>query len=195
MKYLLTAIFVWAQGYKVGDSVKDFSLKNVDGKMVSLSDHVKEKGVIVIFTCNHCPFAKAYEQRIIELDKKYRPKGFPVLAINPNDPEAYPEDSYPMMQKRAKEKNYPFPYLWDETQEVALTFGAARTPQVYLLHQEKDSWRVAYIGAIDNNDRDPKRVTRRYVEEAIEALSQGKPIPISETKAVGCSIKYRKKTN
>ncbi len=113
-------------GYHVGDKVKDFSLKNVDGKMVSLSDYKDEEGVIVVFTCNHCPYAKAYESRILDLDKTFASKGYPIVAINPNDPVKEPEDAPEEMKKRAEQKGYTFPYLFDETQETARTFGASK---------------------------------------------------------------------
>ena len=178
-------------GYKVGDTATDFKLKNVDGKLVSLKDYSSAKGFIVIFTCNHCPYAKAYEQRIIDLDKKYASQGYPVVAINPNDPVSYPDDSYENMVKRSKEKSYPFPYLIDETQDVAKTYGATKTPHVYLLDK---SLKVQYIGAIDDNSESAKDVKDKYLEKAITELQQGKPVTVSETKAVGCGIKW-KKTN
>src|SRR5512145_2157842 len=130
---LLTAVIVMAQGYKVGDKASDFKLKNVDGKMVSLKDYPQAKGFVVVFTCNHCPYAKAYQDRLIALDKKYKKLGYPVIAISPNDPVMEPEDSYENMVKLAKEKHYTFPYLLDETQSVYRTFGAKRTPHIYLL--------------------------------------------------------------
>ncbi|MCS6896171.1 MAG: thioredoxin family protein [Bacteroidia bacterium] len=179
-------------GVRVGDQAPDFSLKNIDGKLVSLSDYAKEKGVIVIFTCNHCPYAKLYEERIIALHKEFAPKGFPVVAINPNAPEIVPEDSYENMQKRAKEKNYPFPYLFDEKQEVARAYGATKTPHVFLLQNQGKAFTIAYIGAIDDSPNDPQKIQKRYLAEAIEALIAGKPVPIPETKAIGCSVKYRK---
>lgn len=180
-------------GVKVGDKAPAFSLKNVDGKVVSLADYAKQKGVVVIFTCNHCPYAKLYEDRIIALHKELAPKGFPVVAINPNAPEIVPEDSYENMQKRAKEKGYPFPYLFDETQEVARAYGATKTPHVFLLKKEEgESFTVAYIGAIDDSPNEPKKVQRRYVAEAVESLLAGKAISPTETKAIGCSVKYRK---
>ncbi|MGC4058762.1 MAG: redoxin domain-containing protein [Chitinophagaceae bacterium] len=124
--------------YKVGDIVSDFKLKNVDGTMRGLvADAGKEKGYIVIFTCNHCPYAKAYEQRIMDLDKNFRQSGYPVVAINSNDPKEAPEDSFEKMAERAKEKNYSFPYLFDESQAIAKKFGAVRTPQVFLLNKNK----------------------------------------------------------
>jgi glutathione peroxidase-family protein len=178
-------------GYKTGDPVTDFSLKNVDGKMVSMNDYKNAKGFIIVFTCNHCPFAKAYESRIMDLDKKYASKGFPVIAINPNDPDAVPEDSYANMVARAKEKNYSFPYLIDESQNVAHAFGATRTPHVFVVQKEKGKNILKYIGAIDNNSDEPEKVTQRFVEDAVDALLAGKSVPTTETKAIGCTIKWR----
>lgn len=192
LRLLVIAGSLLLTGVKVGDKAPDFSLKNVDGKVVSLSDYRSQKGAIVIFTCNHCPYAKLYEDRIIALHQEYAPKGFPVIAINPNAPEIVPEDSYENMQKRAKEKGYPFPYLFDETQAVARAYGATKTPHVFLLKNDGEAFTVAYIGAIDDSPNDPKKVQKRYLAEAIEALLAGKPVPIPETKAIGCSVKYRK---
>lgn len=191
----VTAVMIFSSfappAYKVGDTVKDFKLKNVDGKMVSLADGKDAKGAIVIFTCNHCPYAKAYEQRIMELDKKYRPKGFPVVAISPNDPAKVPDDSYENMVKRAKDKDYSFPYLFDETQDVARDFGATRTPHVFVLNKTSKGYEVAYIGAIDDNTEDASAVKNRYVEDAVNALLNGQKVPVSETKAIGCTIKWK----
>lgn len=175
-------------GYKVGDTARDFSLKNVDGKMVSLSGIKDVKGYIVVFTCNACPYAKAYEDRIIALNKKYATLGYPVVAINANDKDVQPADSYDNMQKRAKEKNYGFPYLYDESQEIAKTYGATRTPHVFVLDQNRV---VKYIGAIDDNSEEPDQVKEKYVENAIEALRAGKEVAVKETKAIGCSIKWK----
>jgi len=196
-KYLvaLCAIWsavVWAQGYKVGDFAADFRLKNVDGKMVSLKDYTETKGFIVVFTCNHCPYAKAYEQRIIDLNSKFASEGYPVIAINPNDPNKEPEDSFDNMVIRAKEKNYRFPYLMDETQEIATAFGASRTPHVFLLQKVGDKFQVAYIGAIDDNTEDAGAAKNRYVEAAVGAISKGQKPPVSFTKAIGCTIKWKK---
>lgn len=181
-----------ASGYKIGDHATDFSLKNVDGKMVSLASLKEAKGYIVIFTCNHCPFAKAYEQRIIELDKKYASLGYPVIAINPNDASTYPEDSFENMVKRSEEKSYTFPYLYDNTQEIAAAYGATRTPHVYLLQKVNDKLIVKYIGAIDNNSEDGSAADKKYVADAIDALLNGTDVPVSETKAIGCTIKWKK---
>lgn len=181
-----------AQGYKIGDKVKDFTLKNVDGNMVSLETGREAKGAIVVFTCNHCPFAQAYEQRIIELNAKYASLGYPVIAINPNDPVSVPEDSYGEMQKRAAEKSYTFPYLIDETQEVAKAFGATRTPHTFVLQLDKGKYVVKYIGAIDNNTESAEKATEKYVEKAVDALIDGKKVETTEVKAIGCTIKWKK---
>lgn len=178
-----------AGGYKVGDIAADFSLKNVDGKQVALKDIKGAKGYIVVFTCNHCPYAQAYEDRIIALDKKYRSLGYPVVAINPNDPKKVAEDSFENMQARAKEKSYPFPYLLDEGQKVFPRFGATKTPHVYVLQKTDKGNKVAYIGAIDDNYEEESAVKVKYVEDAVDALLAGKEIKVKETKAIGCSIK------
>jgi peroxiredoxin len=179
-------------GYSVGDKARDFKLKNIDGKMVSLGDYKTAKGFIVVFTCNHCPFAQAYEDRIIALHKKYEPKGYPVIAINPNDKERSPEDSFEKMKERAKEHSYPFPYLYDESQEIAKTYGAMRTPHIYLLKKDGAQNKVEYIGAIDDNSEEPNEVTEKYVENAVNALLAGKSVEKTSTKAIGCTIKWRK---
>ncbi len=178
-------------GYNVGDKAMDFKLKNVDGKMVSLSDYKDAKGFIVVFTCNHCPFAKAYEGRIMDLNTKYASKGYPVIAINPNDPNVVEEDSYANMQKRAKEKGYTFPYLVDETQDIAHAYGAAHTPHVFVLQKSGSDFVVKYIGAIDDNSDDPSAVKVKYVEDAVNNLIAGKPVSPATTKAIGCSIKWK----
>ncbi|HKL37387.1 MAG TPA: thioredoxin family protein, partial [Bacteroidales bacterium] len=133
---LMVVPFALGQGYDIGDKAMNFRLKNVDGSYVSLSDYQDEKGAIVIFTCNHCPYAQAWEERIIQIDNQFDPKGYPVVAIQPNDPELAPGDSFDNMKKRASQKNYPFPYLMDETQEVYRTYGATATPHVYVLENE-----------------------------------------------------------
>ena len=180
------------KGYKIGDVATDFKLKNVDHKMVSLSDYAGAKGFIVVFTCNHCPYAKAYENRIIALDQKYASKGYPVIAINPNDPKVEPTDSYEGMQKRAKEKGFTFPYLFDEGQTVYPQYGATKTPHVYVLNKEHGKNIVRYIGAIDDNYADANDVSHKYVEAAVDALLANKPIAQATTVAIGCSIKAQK---
>lgn len=185
------ALTSYAQGYEPGDEAMDFNLKNIDGQKVSLSDYPDAEGFIVIFTCNHCPYAVAYEDRIIELDKKFKEKGYPVIAINPNDPVAYPADSFENMKKRARDKGFTFPYLVDKTQDVAKTYGAKRTPHVFLLQKENEKLVVKYIGAIDDNYQDASAVNEKYVVNAISALDKGQPINEKQTKSIGCTIKWK----
>jgi peroxiredoxin len=180
-------------GYSPGDEAIDFKLKSIDSKLVSLADYSDAKGFIVVFTCNHCPFAKMYEDRIIALDKKYKSLGYPVIAINPNDSVSYPDDSWTKMVKRAKEKGFTFPYLLDETQDIAKTYGAIKTPHIYLLHKEDSKLIVKYTGAIDDNHEYPEKVETKYLENALEELISGKEITMKSTKAVGCGIKWKKK--
>ena len=177
--------------YDIGDSVADFNLKNFDGNMVSLSSYKDVKGVIVIFDCNTCPYSKAYNDRIIGLNKKYATQGFPVMTINANDPEMSPGDSFEEMALRARQKKYDFPYLIDESQTVARAFGATNTPHVFVLQKAGEGFKVAYKGTIDNNSRDASSVTKRYVEDAVDALIAGKTIETKTTKAIGCGIKWR----
>ena len=176
-------------GYKVGDKATDFKLKSVDNKMYSMADYKDAKGFIVVFTCNHCPFAVKYEDRIIDLAKKYKSKGYVLLAINPNDPAVQPEDSFELMQKRAKEKKFTFPYLFDEGQKIYPQYGATRTPHVFILTKENKALKVAYIGAIDNNYSDAAAANVKYVENAVDELLAGKKVTLTTTKAIGCSIK------
>jgi peroxiredoxin len=198
--YLIALVFVtmalysatWvAGGYSVGDTVQDFTLKNVDGKSVSLQGNKEAKGYIIAFTCNTCPMANLYEDRIIALHEKYAPKGYPLLAIQPNDTELSKGDSYEAMQKRAKEKNYSFPYLLDETQEITRTFGATNTPHIFIINKVGNDFKVAYIGAIDNNPGDGLQAEKKYVENALEELLANKPVSQPSAKAIGCGIKWK----
>lgn len=179
-------------GYQVGDTATDFKLKNVDGKMVSMADYKDAKGFIVTFTCNTCPYSVAYEDRIIALHNKYAPKGYPVIAINPNDVKASPKDSYTHMQQRAREKNFPFAYLQDESQEITKAYGATRTPHLYIVQKQQDGkLKVAYIGTIDDNSREPQQVQKKYAEAALGELVANKTVSQANTKAIGCTIKWR----
>jgi len=157
--------------------------------ILALADYTNAKGYVVIFTCNTCPYAVMYEQRIIELHDKYAAKGYPVIAINPNDPDVKPGDNFEKMQQRAADKQFPFAYLLDDGQEVYPAYGATRTPHIYLLDAAK---KVQYIGALDNNPQDASAVTTKYVEEAIAALEAGKTPEITFTKAIGCGIKVKR---
>lgn len=190
------ALFISAgesfEGYDVGDQAKDFALPNIDGKEVSLSDFKDAKGFIVVFTCNTCPYAKMYESRIKELDNKYASMGFPVVAINPNDTGKQPGDSMEEMVKRAKEQNYTFPYLRDDSQDITRAYGATKTPHVYVLdRQSNGDLIVKYIGAIDDSPRDASEASEKYVESAVDALMQGKEPPVKTKRAIGCTIKWK----
>ncbi len=189
---ILSASAFAGEGYKVGDNASDFELKNIDGKMVSLAQMKEAKGYIVVFTCNHCPYSKAYEDRIIALDKKYKAMGYPVVAINPNDAKSYPEDNFSNMQKRAKDKHFTFPYLVDESQKIAETYGATRTPHVFLLKKVGDKMVVKYIGAIDYNTDEPSASKEHYFENAIASLEKNTDPNPDFTKAIGCGIKWKK---
>jgi len=177
------------KGYTIGDTATDFKLKDVDGSMVSLSDYKEAKGFIVIFTCNTCPYAVASEERIVALDKEFKSKGYPVIAINPNNPEVQPDDTYALMQKKAKAAGFTFPYLFDESQTVYAKYGATKTPHVYLLKKENDTNVVKYIGAIDDNVRDGAAVKDQFLANAVNELLAGKEVSVKETKAIGCSVK------
>jgi peroxiredoxin len=188
---LLFSSTLMAQGYGIGDKATDFRLLNVDGKYVSMADYPDAKGFVVIFSCNHCPYVVAYEDRMIELHNKYAPKGFPVIAINPNDTIAQPADSYTKMIERAKEKGFPFAYLFDDGQKIYPQYGATRTPHVYLLERVGSDLKVAYIGAIDDNYRDAAQVTEPFLANAIDALLNGQRPDPDFTRAIGCTIKTR----
>ena len=175
-------------GLKIGDTAPDFKLKNVDGTMIGFDNFQNAKGYIVTFTCNHCPYAVMYEDRLIALNKEYASKGYPVIAINPNDPEVNEDDSFEKMIVRAKEKGFTFPYLFDDGQKIYPQYGATKTPHVFLLDKDK---KVRYIGAIDDNYEDAAAVEVKYVENAIASLEVGKDPEPATTKAIGCSIKKK----
>jgi peroxiredoxin len=188
---MVSSTLLQAEGYGIGDKAEDFRLKNIDGNMVSLADYKDAKGFIVVFTCNECPYAIAYQDRIIALDKKYQALGYPVIAINPNDPEVQPADSYERMQERAKEKEFTFPYLYDADQSTYPKFGATRTPHIFLLNKENGDLVVRYIGTIDDNYANASAVKKTYLANAVDALLAGKTPNPSTTKAIGCSIKKK----
>jgi len=177
------------EGLKVGDKAPDFTLMSTSGNKVSLANYEGAKGYIVVFTCNHCPWAIKYEDRLIDLHNKYAPMGYPVIAINPNDPSVQPEDSYELMKKRSQEKSFPFEYLFDDGQKVFPQYGATRTPHIFLLDKDKT---VAYIGAMDDNAEDASKVEVRYLENAIMAIDKGQKADPNSTKAIGCTIKVKK---
>lgn len=183
-----------AEGVGVGDKAPNFNLINIDGKEYSF-DNIKDangnkpKGYVVVFTCNTCPYAQANEQRLIELHNTYAPKGYPVVAIQPNDPTLKPGDSFEAMKKNAKEKGFPFLYLFDDGQEVFPKYGATKTPEVFLVDADLV---VRYHGAIDDSPRDGDSVGEKFVEKAIEAIDAGNDPSTTDTKAIGCGIKSRR---
>jgi peroxiredoxin len=189
--FLVTALNA-QNGYQVGDLASDFSLKNVDGKNVSLANYKNAKGYIVVFTCNTCPVSKAYEARIEALNKMYAAKGYPVVAINTNDPVASPGDTFEQMQQRAKDRSFSFPYLLDPDHIYTKKYGAARTPHVFVLQKTSQGNQVAYIGAIDNDQQEANDQRENYVQNAVNQLLKGQKPMVTSTKAIGCTIKWKK---
>lgn len=177
------------KGYDIGDIATDFVLEDTNGNFVSLTDFRDAKGFIVVFTCNTCPYAVLYEDRIEALNKKYAIQGYPVIAIMPNNVETKPGDSMESMRKRALSKGFTFPYLMDVGQKIYPLYGATKTPHVYVLESTSSGPIVRYIGGIDDNYKDASLVKTNYVEEAIESLKNGVAIKQTKTKAIGCSIK------
>jgi peroxiredoxin len=199
MKRILTICFVAISvmvkaqtGYQVGDIADDFNLKNVDGKQVSLSNYKDAKGYIVVFTCNTCPVSRAYQDRVEALHATYAAKGYPVIAINTNDPIASPGDSFEKMQATAKSKNMSYAYLEDPNHVYTKKYGAVKTPHVFVLQKTAKGNEVAYIGAIDNDSEGVNAQKETYVQNAINLLLDGKKPVVSTTKAIGCSIKWKK---
>lgn len=171
-----------------GMAAADVKMKDVTGEGISISDTRGEKGTLVIFTCNACPWVKAWEERIVSVGNAARSQGVGVIAINANDPNKVAEDSYEVMQKRARERGMEFPYVVDSTSDVARAYGATRTPEVFLFDAED---RLAYHGAIDDNAKDASAVEQDYLKDAVQAVAAGKPVPVAETKALGCTIKFK----
>lgn len=192
---IFTAFFSQAQSntLQAGQAAPDFKLKNVDNKEVSFASYPDAKGFIVVFTCNTCPYAIAYEQRIIDLDKKFRPQGYPVIAINPNDPEASTADTFDKMQEHAKEKKYTFPYLFDKGQVVTDQYGAKRTPHLFIVSKTQKGTVVEYTGAIDNDPEGNKEEKIKYVEEVISSLKNNQKPALTVTKEIGCTVKRKAK--
>ena len=192
---VFTAILSQAQSktLKAGETAPDFKLKNVDNKEISFESYPKAKGFIVVFTCNTCPYAIAYEQRILDLDKKFKSQGYPVIAINPNDPEASKADTFDKMQDLAKAKKYSFPYLFDQGQVVTDQYGAKHTPHLFVVSKTEKGTVVEYTGAIDNDPEGTKMEKTKYVEDVIASLLSNKKPAITETKEIGCTVKRKPK--
>lgn len=171
--------------------VKDFNLINVDGNMVSLSEYPDARGFIIVFTCNHCPFAKLYPQRMNELNSKYSALGVPLIAISSTDTAEFEEDTFSKMIKKSQAENFNFPYLFDGEQTIAKNFNAQRTPHAFLIWKEKNEWVIKYNGAIDDNGAEPGKVNNNYVADAVDDLLNGNDVKLNETKSIGCQIQFR----
>lgn len=173
---------------KVGDKALPFRLVGVDDKQHALDEYAGKSAIAVIFSCNHCPYVCAWEDRMVEVQGDYLGKGVQLIAINANDASRYPDDGFSKMKVRAKEKHFNFPYLRDETQEVARAYGAERTPEVFLFDRNGI---LRYHGAIDDNYDDPGAVKDRYLRNALDALVAGKAVQLAGTRPVGCSVKWK----
>jgi peroxiredoxin len=171
-----------------GERAPDFELPGTDGATYSLGGFAGSKAVVVIFSCNHCPYAVMYEDRMVELARDYADRGVAVVAINPNDATAYPADSFENMKLRAQTKGFPFAYLWDASQETAMGYGATRTPEVFVVDASRN---IAYHGRIDDNAEKPDAVTRQDLRVALDELLAGGSVSVADTMPVGCGIKWK----
>ena len=176
----------------VGSPVADFRLRGVNNQAVSLADFKGAKGFIVVFTCNHCPFAKLYTARLNALSRKYQPLGVPLLAINSMDTVVYADESFRDMQRRAQTEKFAFPYLHDARQVVGRNFRAEHTPQTYVIWREDRQWKIKYSGAVDDNGVVPTQVKNPYVARAVDELLAGQPVATPQTDSFGCAIFFRK---
>ena len=172
---------------KIGSKAPSFNLPGVDGKNHSLEDYHGMKALVVIFSCNHCPYVVAYEDRMVELQRDYGPKRVQLIAINSNETKNFPEDDFPNMVKRAKDKGFNFPYLRDENQSIAGAYRPTKTPEVFLFNQNLV---LMYHGAIDDNYEDPKKVKKKYLRDALDNVLAGQLIKTANTTPVGCSVKW-----
>ena len=179
-------------GLGLGDAapMTSVKMKNVDGNEVSIADATGKKGTLVIFSCNACPWAKAWEKRIVEIGNTYPKRGVGVIVINSNDPGRVAEDGYETMQQRAKQRGMHYPYVVDATSDLARAFGATRTPEAFLFDP---AGKLVYHGTIDDNAKEPAKVKERYLQSALKAVMTGQEIALKETKALGCGIKFRPK--
>ena len=177
----------------IGDALpmKDVKMTGVDGKSVTIAGVSGKKGTLVVFTCNHCPWAKMWQTRVTDIVNTAGKAGIGMVAINANDPAEYPEDGMDGMKQRAKELGIKFPYVVDATSDVARAFGASRTPEAFLFDA---GGKLVYHGTVDDSPKDASAVKDAYLKDAVSAVSTGKTVTTAETKAMGCSIKFRAKT-
>ena len=174
---------------KIGSSAPDFNMTGIDGKKYSLNSFADKKVLIVIFSCNHCPYVQAYEDRIKQIQSDYATKGVSVVAINSNEDKGYPEDSFENMKKRAAEQNFNFLYLRDEDQSIARAYDSTHTPEIFLFDENR---KLAFHGKIDDNWQEPSKVQNHYLRNALDELLAGKEISVPETFTIGCTIKWKK---
>jgi peroxiredoxin len=174
---------------EIASQAPDFNLIGIDGKKYSLDSFKDKKALIVIFSCNHCPYVQAYEGRIIKIQNDYGPKDVAVVAINSNEDVNYPDDSFDNMKKRSVQENFNFPYLRDEDQSVARAYDATHTPEIFLFDIER---KLAFHGKIDDNWQEPTKVQNHYLRNALNELLEGKEISVPETFTIGCTIKWKK---
>ena len=172
--------------------VQPFLLKCVSGEFVGMSTYPESKGMIVVFTCNHCPFAKLYPERMNELYRKYAAQGIPLLAISSTDTVLFEEDGFAEMQKISQQQGFIFPYLFDAEQTVVQDFGAQKTPHAFVLARSEKGWKIVYSGSIDDNGADPSAVKHKYVEDAVRAVLKHKKVKVAHTSSIGCFIHIRK---
>lgn len=173
---------------KPGDQAIPFDLPGVDDRQHALADYADKEAVAVIFSCNHCPYVRAWEDRMVQIQADYADKGVQLIAINSNDDQKYPDDSFAKMKERAGEKRFNFPYLYDESQAVARAYGAERTPEVFLFDK---SGALRYHGAIDDNYDNPNQVKNHYLRDALDAVLAGQTPSTTQTPPVGCTIKWK----
>lgn len=168
--------------------MRDHRMRNVDGSRVSIGGVAGDHGTLVIFTCNHCPWAQAWERRVTSIGNEFAGRGVGVIAINSNDPTEYPDDAFEPMQRRHRELGMRFPYVVDDTSNVARAFGATRTPEVFLFDRRG---RLAYHGAVDDNAHQPEQVEHHYLRDALTAVVAGRAPSTPTTRSIGCTIKFR----
>ncbi len=201
---VVIALNFWVLGLSQANSVADsstikqnaivqpFLLKCVSGEFVGMSTYPEAKGMIVVFTCNHCPFAKLYPERMNELYRKYAAQGIPLLAISSTDTVLFEEDGFAEMQKISQQQGFIFPYLFDAEQTVVQDFGAQKTPHAFVLSRSEEGWKIVYSGSIDDNGADPSAVKHKYVEDAVRAVLKHKKVKVAHTSSIGCFIHIRK---
>ena len=172
----------------IGSTLPTFqNIRGVDGKKYAQTDFTNQI-LIIVFSCNHCPYVQAYEDRMMQLQRDYRQKDVQLVAINSNDERNYPDDSFEKMVERAEKQAFNFPYLRDQEQKVAESFGATHTPQFFLFNGKRT---LRYSGNRDDNWKEPDLVKERYLRDAIDALLLGNEIKIQETFSIGCTIKWK----